>query len=239
MSLKSLLQPLRSEDETQRSLDSGGRFTRGMLACRAGIALALDPYDTQQVFYLAQILDSDSFDRIAHDFGSTATGRELLREQPTIDSSHVDYSSLLHLPAHTLGGAYARALRDRGYSPDVFPRPGNLPGDVAYVVQRLRQTHDLWHVITGLDTDIAGEIALQAFTYAQLRQRFSRYIVIFGHLFFLARWPRIYPLCRRAYAIGCSAVPLLNVHWEAHWETPLTVLRSQLRLPQQPGRAWS
>ena len=39
--------------------------------------------------------------------------------------------------------------------------------DAAYVELRLSQTHDLWHVITGFDTMVAGEIGLQAFHLTQ------------------------------------------------------------------------
>lgn len=39
--------------------------------------------------------------------------------------------------------------------------------DVVYGELRLSQTHDLWHVITGFDTTVVGEIGLQAFHLTQ------------------------------------------------------------------------
>jgi ubiquinone biosynthesis protein Coq4 len=42
-----------------------------------------------------------------------------------------------------------------------------LRRDAAYVELRLSQTHDLWHVITGFDPTVAGEIGLQAFHLTQ------------------------------------------------------------------------
>ena len=45
---------------------------------------------------------------------------------------------------------------------------GAVPPDprAAYLAQRMRQTHDIWHVLTGYATDVAGEVQLQAFTLA-------------------------------------------------------------------------
>ena len=38
----------------------------------------------------------------------------------------------------------------------------------SFVIQRMRQTHDLWHVVTNAETDPAGEVALQAFYFTQV-----------------------------------------------------------------------
>jgi ubiquinone biosynthesis protein Coq4 len=33
----------------------------------------------------------------------------------------------------------------------------------AYVLSHLYEMHDLWHAVIGFETDVAGELALQAF----------------------------------------------------------------------------
>ena len=42
---------------------------------------------------------------------------------------------------------------------------------------RLRDMHDLWHVVTGYNRDILGELALLAFTFEQTGNRGIGYIV--------------------------------------------------------------
>ncbi len=205
---------------------------RARLAWRAGIALALDPSDTQQVFYLAQALDRPTLPRIAARLAALPAGRELLRARPAIDSRSVDLAALRALPANTLGGAYVRVLDENGLDPDIFQRPPGLPDDLAYVAQRLRQTHDLWHVVTGFDTDVPGEIALQAFTYAQLRQRFSLLIVLFGLLIFTLRHPRVWPMSMRARRVGKQAAWLFGERLEDRWTEPLAALRERLGLSE-------
>jgi ubiquinone biosynthesis protein COQ4 len=199
---------------------------------RAGIALALDPDDTQQVFYLAIAVDRETLPLTAERLRAYPSGRELLARRPAIDKTHVDFAALRALPATTLGGAYARMLEAKNLDPDLFQRPPGLPDDLAYVAQRARQTHDLWHVLTGLDTDIAGETALQAFTYEQLHQNFSRLIVTFGQLFFGAKYPHMKQLVERARRAGAGTPFLLAVAWEELWTEPLARVREQFRLTE-------
>jgi ubiquinone biosynthesis protein COQ4 len=36
--------------------------------------------------------------------------------------------------------------------------------DLSCIMLRLRQSHDIWHTVTGMSTDATGEIGLQAFS---------------------------------------------------------------------------
>jgi ubiquinone biosynthesis protein COQ4 len=200
---------------------------------RAGLALALDPDDTQQVFYLAYSVDRETLPLLAERMRALPSGRDLLARRPSIDSSGVDFAALRALPETTLGGAYARMLKAKNLDPDLFyGSPPGLADDLAYVGQRARQTHDLWHVLTGLDTDIPGEVALQAFTQEQMHQNFSRLIVSFGQLFYGRKHRHMRPLVERARRAGAGAPFLLAVAWEDLWTKPLTEVREQLRLEQ-------
>jgi ubiquinone biosynthesis protein COQ4 len=197
---------------------------------RAGVALALNPDDTQQVFYLAYSVDRETLPLAAERMRAHSSGRELMARKPAIDKEHIDLTALRALPETTLGGAYARMLQQKNLDPDLFKRPPGLPEDLAYVAQRARQTHDLWHVLTGLDTNIPGEVALQAFTYEQLHQNFSKLIMTFGQLFFGAKYPHMKKLAERARLAGAGAPFLLAVAWEELWAEPLSDLRECFRL---------
>jgi ubiquinone biosynthesis protein COQ4 len=221
----------RDEAEAARILEAGGWFTRAVIALRAGAALARDPNDTEQVFLLARALDSDSLPRMRRRLEGSADGRALLRDRPAIDRASVDFDALRALGADTLGGAYVRMMDANGLTPDIFKAPPAVEPDLAYVAQRIRQTHDLWHVVTGLATDIPGEVALQAFTHAQLGQRFSRAIVLHGLLIFGLRYPRMFGLVRRWHRAGRRMPYLLAVRWEELWDRPLSEVRAHLGLP--------
>ena len=40
-------------------------------------------------------------------------------------------------------------------------------GDLGYTMTHLYESHDVWHLVTGFKTDVAGEIGLQGFYFAQ------------------------------------------------------------------------
>jgi ubiquinone biosynthesis protein COQ4 len=183
------------------------------------------------VFYLAIALDGEGLRRNAARLAADPCGRELMRDRAAIDTQHVDYARLRALSADTLGGAYARALQDKNLDPDLFQAPPGMPKDLAYVAQRARQTHDLWHVITGFDTDIPGEIALQAFSHQQTGLEFSRLLARFGQMIFGLRFPRVFEMVKAGRAAGAAAPFLLALRWEDHWEEPLRDFRVRLGLP--------
>ena len=132
--------------------------------------LSRDPGRLDQVLALVQAVNVEAVARGVKLIAADPAGRVLLEEQPRIDRDHVDLAALRRLPAGTLGREYTRFLDDNGITPDAF---ATLPdvGDprAAYVMLRMRQTHDLWHVLTGYAPDVRGEVLLQAFTYGQTR----------------------------------------------------------------------
>jgi ubiquinone biosynthesis protein Coq4 len=235
--LKQILRKPRDESEAMHRAVTGTRTERIALAIRAGVALALNPNDTQQVFYLASAVDRRKLPQLAARLEADANGHELLRERAAIDTAHVDFAALRSLPADTLGGAYARALDSQGLSPDVFKRPPGLPENLAYTEQRVRQTHDVWHVLTGMNTDIPGEVGLQAFIHAQLQQNFSKFIVWFGLAFYGLRYPRMWKLVKNGRRAGEQADFLLSVRWEDWWSAPLADVRAKFNVSVIPDMA--
>ncbi len=44
--------------------------------------------------------------------------------------------------------------------------------ELAYVIRRMREVHDFWHVLFGCHTNVFGELALKALEFAQVRKRY-------------------------------------------------------------------
>ena len=161
---------------------------------------------------------------------------KLFTEKRALDSHTIDLDALAALPEGTLGHAYAKFMKTHGLTPDVFD---GSPEDVrderaAYVIQRMRQTHDLWHVVTNCETDPAGEIALQAFTYAQVRAPSSGILALLGTLKSLRYTRDVGPDALELYRMGDAAKPLPVFPWEDHWSTPLVEVRKMLGVPVAP-----
>ena len=228
------------EVEAARIGMSSNVLARVRYGMHTGLVFALDPMDTLQVNLLTVGIDFRGLRKLGARFADDPRWQQLVAERATIDTKHVDFDYLRRLGPETLGGAYVRMLDHNRLDPDFFQPPPEWPEDVAYVLQRLRQTHDLMHVLTGLDTDIAGEVALQAFVRVQLRLQFSAFVVLFGALIYGPRYPRMLPMIVQAYIAGHRADPLFSTRWEDLWEVPIDAVRRRfsimsLDLPQPSG----
>lgn len=200
-------------------------------AGRALFSLARNPGELERVFEIGEALNAPRIPGILEAIGRTPDGRRLLGERPSIDSKSVDFVALRALPDGTLGREYTRFLDDNGITPDVFQAPKIGDPRVAYVMQRVRQTHDLWHVLTGYTPDIAGELLLQAFTYAQLHAPSALAITLMGWVRFGRKQPGFYARLRQAYRRGRATAPLATFLWEDHWAEPVSELRARLACP--------
>ncbi len=138
---------------------------------------------------------------------------------------------LKRLPNGTLGREYAEFVIQHGFDPNFYRKINDI-GDVAsYLLLRLRQTHDLWHVLLGLDISIPEEIGLKAFELAQTRRPMAGILVAGGFVkaFLTTRDTNaMLSAIARGYRMGLNAKPFLAQKWEEMWEKPLAELRTEL-----------
>jgi len=225
-------QPLPPETDLS-SLSTLERWTRALRALGRVMA---DPERTDQVLVFSNYANAGSMPKRLDRFFESPSGAKLYAEHRAIDSRTIDLDVLAALPEGTLGHAYARFLRSRGFTPDVFDGPPENVTDprASYVIQRMRQTHDLWHVVTGHDTNPAGEVALQAFTYGQVAAPSTLILSAVGTLRGLREVPTLPRDVIAAYVRGRRAEKLIAFPWEDHWATPLVEVRAMLGLPANP-----
>ncbi|HEY5921020.1 MAG TPA: Coq4 family protein [Kofleriaceae bacterium] len=211
-------------------------LVRWQRALRALGRVMKNPEETDQVLVFSNLANAKRRDERMHVFFDDPRGRRLYDERRAIDSQTIDLDALAALPAGTLGHAYATFMRAHGLTPDVFDgRPADVRDDrAAFLMQRMRQTHDLWHVVTNAETDPAGEVALQAFTYAQMRVPSSGILAALGTLRTLRYTREVVRDVIDMYRLGKTAAPLAIFPWEDHWATPIGDVRRMLALPVNP-----
>jgi len=219
--------PVDSRESDALKLSSVERWRRALRAFRSMLE---DSNRTDQVLEFSAYANAGTMVHRVHLFFDEANGRRLYEERRTLDSKTVDLDALGRLPDGTLGRTYSDFMRERGITPEVFDgAPKQLTdAKVAYVAQRMRQTHDLWHVVTGYETDRDGEILLQAFTYAQLGAPSNLVIAISGTLSNLRQRPTFARGTIAAYLAGRRARGLPAFLWEDQWETPLSTVCERL-----------
>lgn len=201
---------------------------------RVGLAVVRvlgDSTRTHEIHRVEEITGRPRYRRLLEELAHTPEGRRLLDERPELSSDHIDYDHLRRLPADTLGGAYARHLDDNGLTADyqaAATRHVDDP-DMAYLMRRFRQTHDVWHALIGLGIEGHEEVLVHAFSYGQLRLPVSALILVFGtlkHLVLERRWTALRHSMLEAYRSGHDAAPLLPVCWEDLWDQPLDRVRA-------------
>lgn len=142
-------------------------------ALRAARVLFADPDDLPQVFTIIESLSCNTLERLKRRFQADDAGRRLLATQPDLVSKLVDREALAKLPEGSLGRAYLEFVERENISAEGIRAASEkgtertLPAPLDFISARMRDTHDLWHVVTGYSGDVLGESALLAFIFAQ------------------------------------------------------------------------
>ncbi len=202
---------------------------------RAVVALVKNPDDTAQVFRLVSALGGTST-ALVRTFVSSTGGQRLLRERPDVRAFLDDRDALARLPEGSLGRAYLDFMKsdrlDSAFLVEIDRRENpsrqQQTEEERWIGERLRDTHDLWHALTGYGGDVLGESALLAFSFTQTRA------AMFGILASVA-WVRSEDEDARriildGFSRGLSAAWLPALPWEELLAEPVSELRRRLRV---------
>lgn len=214
-------------------------------ALRALITLAQDTARTDQVFTIISALTGNSFERTYQGFIRTEHGQRLLRERPSLMAKLSDREALAAMPEGSLGREYLKFMENGKLSADglvdaqttgLDPNEAlELDADRRYVADRLRDQHDLWHVLTDYGCDDTGEIANLWFSVGQFGNPGMAFIAFFGMLDGLrvsrVAWPRY---CVRALLRGIHARRLVSEPVEEMLELPIDEARRRLGIELTP-----
>jgi ubiquinone biosynthesis protein COQ4 len=208
---------------------------------RAGRALAAvmrDPDDLPQVFTLIESLSGTAPYRLLARMKRTDSGARLLRDRPDIVPLLADRAALRALPEGSLGRAYLDFVESEGISAEGIRAAsekgmtGERPPEIDYVHRRMRDTHDLWHAVTGYKGDLIGELALLAFTLGQHWNSAVALLVLAGLVRGFGRGHGA--TVREGFRRGRRAAFLPVQEWESMLALPLSEVRERLRVGPPP-----
>jgi ubiquinone biosynthesis protein COQ4 len=209
------------------------------LALRALVGLAKDTSRTDHVFTIISALSGNSFERTYQAFKRTEHGKRLLRERPSLIALLSDRARLRAMPEGSLGRQYLIFMKDGQLTADglieaqearIDPNADLVLDDKRqFVGDRIRDMHDLWHVLTDYGSDDTGEIANLWFSVGQFQNRGMAFIAFFGALDggidLRLGWPAY---CYRAYKRGRDAARLVSSPIEEMLELPIEEARRRL-----------
>lgn len=211
-------------------------LSKGILALRAGYAflsLVRNPSKLDDVFVILDGLEKTQGGAdIVEEFRGNPALAPAFAARPKL--APVDLEALRRLPVGTLGRAFADEMVARKLDPaDIQMRPDD-GSDAGFVFRHLRETHDVWHTVTGFDVDVAGELGLQAFYLTQFRARLALIILAMGLLntcfYAIEDRERRMDAIARGWRLGRQTKTIFGFDWAAHWETPLEEVRAKLGL---------
>jgi len=209
-------------------------------AFRAIRKLLANPDDTAQVFEIIRALSGNTGERAYKRFRASETGRRILEERRELIDTLRDGDALRALPPGSLGRTYAEFIEREQISADGLVAASEQRGPVvddpqrALFGARLRDMHDLWHVVTGYQRDLVGEASLLAFTFAQLWNPGIGFIVLVAYLRARGDFQPARKMIRHGFGRGRRAAWLPGQDWEALLAMPLEEVRSQLRVGSPP-----
>jgi ubiquinone biosynthesis protein COQ4 len=219
------------------------RSLQPLEAIRAVRRLIANPDDTAQVFKVIRSLTGNSFERLYQRVLKDPVGRQILDEKRDILGVLQDRGRLRELADGTLGREYARFLDTEcidaeglvDASEDIDDPTIFLDERAQVLSRRLRDSHDLWHVVTGYKRDIFGELALLSFTYRQTGNHGIGFIVFIASLRLWHEGHReALVLIWNAWWRSRRAAFFPAADWEAMLEMPLAEVRRILKVGEIP-----
>ena len=202
--------------------------------------LFANPDDTQQVFVIISALSGHSPRRMLRRLARDGTGARLLESRSNLLPLLLDRGYLRSLPAGSLGRAYLHFVESEGITADGLVQASQVrepdvdtDPDLEYLRGRMRDTHDLWHAVTGYKGDLIGEAALLAFTLAQTRNPGIALIV--ATAFLRGRELGVRREIGRGLLRGLRARWLVGFDWEHALARPLEDVRRELRVGAPPA----
>jgi len=137
--------------------------------------LVKDKEDTSKVTPIFEALPWRGIYDAALSFLATERAQEIRRKEPSLVKILDDHEALRKLPANSLAHVYCDFMEREGLSAQglVDELDKNRPADmywddqVTWYFNRMRDTHDLMHILSGFGRDALGEQCVLAFTYSQ------------------------------------------------------------------------
>lgn len=137
--------------------------------------LMKDKENTEEVFHIFEALPWRGLRHCAVRFLSSPNGQAVRAKEPYLPAILDDHAALRRMPAGSLAHAYCDFMEREGLTAqglvDEFDKFAStreqFDDQFRWYLNRMRDVHDMLHVLTGYGRDALGEACVLAFTYSQ------------------------------------------------------------------------
>ena len=217
---------------------------RPLKAWRHMQKLIADKEDTTQVFHIIEALNGNSIYRDFDRFLASENGPDLLKKRRYLPDILDDHAPLLELDENTVGRAYVAFMKREGLSAAGLVAESEITrakyqqydDDLLWYMNRLRDTHDLYHVLSGYGRDALGEDSLLGYTHSQHGGLGINFIAFMGNRQIAKEAPsqaRVGAVLGEARKHGKLAQRIVDQDIVELLKEPLTAARERLNI-QKP-----
>jgi len=214
-----------------------GRRLQPMRALRAFRKLVADKEDTTQVFEIMEALTGRSVSWGLKRLLRTPGGARLAYQRVEMNDLLSNPDWLAGFEPGTVGAAYRQFMASENLSAEGLAALSRevraeieAPNLYAWYSRRVRDVHDVWHVLTGYGRDALGEACVVSFSHAQTRSLGFLFIGL-GAAQQIRRGTKSIPARRavtEAWRNGCKARWLPAEDYERLFAEPLEAARGRL-----------
>uniref|UniRef100_A0A2Y9D1R3 Ubiquinone biosynthesis protein COQ4 homolog, mitochondrial n=1 Tax=Anopheles funestus TaxID=62324 RepID=A0A2Y9D1R3_ANOFN len=212
---------------------------RLILSAGSSVAALIDPRRHDMIACLGETTGREALEKMLYYMRSTEEGQQILREKPRINTRTVNMDALKTLPENTFGYTYVKFMEDNSITPDSRMEVRFLDDpELAYVMTRYRETHDMVHAILDMPTNMLGEVTVKWVEALNTGLPMCYGGAVFGAF-------RLRPKQRQNYLrhylpwalrTGRRIKPLMTVYWEKRWDQDVSELRKELYIELLNGK---
>jgi ubiquinone biosynthesis protein COQ4 len=148
---------------------------RPLKAMRHMRNLIANKEDTGEVFHIIEALNGNALEKNFKSFADSDDGRARLAERRHLPPMLDDRDWIRKLPEGSVGQAYVQFMEREGLTAQGLVDESEMressveifDDDLKWFGERLRDTHDMFHVLSGYGRDALGEASLLAFSHGQ------------------------------------------------------------------------
>ncbi|MGB3752632.1 MAG: Coq4 family protein [Parerythrobacter sp.] len=150
--------------------------------------LVADKEDTSQVFHITEALKGGAYIREAERFIRSEAGQALLEKNEDLAAALDDHDRWTDCAPNSLAQHYIRFMRREGLSAAGLVAESHRFKPLSerhedlheWYAARTRDTHDLFHILSGYGRDALGELCLLGFSYQQIYSNGMLFIAYMG-----------------------------------------------------------
>ena len=216
---------------------------RPLKAWRHMQKLIADKEDTAQVFHIIEALNGGSNRKDFKRFIASEMGARLLQRRTFLPDILDNHAPLKALQKGTVGRTYVDFMEREGLTANGLVEESlqqrahheQFDDDLLWYTNRLRDTHDMYHILTGYGRDALGEDALLGYTHSQHGGLGISFIAFMGNRQIAKEAPRetrVKEVLAEGRRNGKRAKRIVELDIESILDQPLDEVRNRLNIAE-------